>query len=192
MYKRLRDFLEQFSSLSDQDFSRLESLLIIRELKKKEFLTATGEVEDYIYFILEGLIHQYFFKGKEMVTTDIIPEGTMTNSAVSFLSRKPSHYSLQALEPTKLLGLSKNNLELLYREDRKWQKLLRILITYFLIRQEKHMIDNIRLSMRERFLQFNQDYPSLLHRVPQRRLASLLNIKPETFTRLKPLLKNGG
>ena len=46
------------------------------------------------------------------------------------------------------------------------------------------------LRMRERFIQFAINYPELMKRVPQRRLASYLHIKPETFTRLKPLLKN--
>jgi hypothetical protein len=65
-----------------------------------------------------------------------------------------------------------------------------LLVTYYLLRQENEIIDTIRLTMRERFLQFATQHPDLLERVPQRRIASYLNIKAETFSRLKPLLHN--
>lgn len=45
-----------------------------------------------------------------------------------------------------------------------------------------------RLTPRERFLRFVQENPDLLQRVPQKYLASLLQIKPETFSRMKHLL----
>jgi hypothetical protein len=93
------------------------------------------------------------------------------------------------MEPSLLFALSKTNLEALYQSDIKWQRLGRLFFTYYLIRQEKEMLDNIRLPMRERFLEFAKQHPGLMKRVPQHRLASFLNIKPETFTRLKPLLK---
>jgi CRP-like cAMP-binding protein len=192
MYNQFRAFLQQFVSLSEEDFLRLQKLLITRKLEKKEFLTSVGDLEQYIYYLHEGLIHQYFYLGKEMITIDLVPAGTTTNAAVSFLSGKPSHYFLQAMEPCVLVGLAKRDLEYLYHVDRKWQQLGRKLINFYLIRQENNMINNIRMSMRERFLQFAREYPTLMERVPQRRLASYLHIEPETFTRLKPLLKPAG
>jgi hypothetical protein len=40
-------------------------------------------------------------------------------------------------------------------------------------------------SPKERFAQFIKENPDLLARVPQKYLASLLDIKPETFSRFK-------
>ncbi len=188
MFNRLRIFLQQFVFLSDEDFSTFKELIIVKEYKKKHLLISAGEIEQYIYYLDKGLIHQYFYKGKEVVTTDIIPEGTTVNAAVSFFSGKPSHYYLETIEPTRLLALSKEHLYQLYRSDKKWRRMGRLLLSHFLIRQEKNILDNLRYSMRERFIRFAQEYPGLMERVPQRRLASYLNIKPETYTRLKPLL----
>jgi hypothetical protein len=47
----------------------------------------------------------------------------------------------------------------------------------------------MRLNSHERFIHFIKENPDLLQRVPQKYLASYLNIKPETFSRLKHLLK---
>jgi signal-transduction protein with cAMP-binding, CBS, and nucleotidyltransferase domain len=188
MYEQLTNFLGRFVQLTDEEFSHLKKQLVLREFKKKEIITKEGETEQYLYFINKGLIHQYFHKGKEVVTTDLVCAGTITGSVTSFLSRKPSHYFLEALEPTEAWTMSRHSLDVLYNTDVKWQRFGRILITHFLLQQEWHLLDNIRYSIRERFVQFGQQFPDMLKRVPQRRLASYLNMKPETFSRLKPLL----
>jgi CRP-like cAMP-binding protein len=160
-------------------------------LKKKEFLLKQGQKEEYVYFLVEGLLHQYFFKGKEMISTDFFPAGRITGGMVSFLSGEPSYYFLQAIEPCELICLSKSNLARLYQSDKKWQYIGRLILTNYLMRQEKEIMDTIRLTMRERYVQFARNYPELIEKVPHRRIASFLNIKPETFSRLKPLLING-
>ncbi len=191
IYQQLSNFLEQFHPLTDAEFESFQKNLVTRSLKKKEFLLKQGEKEEHIYFLMEGLLHQYFFKGKEMISTDFYPAGSITGGTISFISGEPSHYFIQAIEPCELISLSKTNLDQLYQSDKKWQKLGRLMLTKYLMSQEKEIMDTIRLTMRERYVQFAKTYPGILEKVPQRRIASYLNIKPETFSRLKPLLKNG-
>lgn len=190
MYSRLEAFLNRFLPFTAEEFSRFRGFFSVRKCKAKEILIRPGETEQYLYFVDTGLLHQYFYKGREMVTTDIISEGTVTGAVVSFLSQAPSHYYLETMEPCVLLALSRTNLEMLYEKYPKWQKLGRVLITYFLLRQERYNLDEVRFSVRERFVHFAEEHSALMLRVPQRRLASYLNIKPETFSRLKPLLRN--
>jgi hypothetical protein len=47
----------------------------------------------------------------------------------------------------------------------------------------------MRQDPRMRFLKFYENYPEFIRRVPQKSLASYLNIQPETFSRFKHLLK---
>jgi CRP-like cAMP-binding protein len=188
MYEDLKQFLSQFVPLSKEEFGFMEPKLFTRKLEKREYIIKAGETENFVYFLNEGLIHQFFFKGKEQITTDIIDKGTIINGAVSYLSKKPSHYYLQAMESTTLTGISREDLETLYKSDIKWQRLGRILITYYLIRQERDNVEAIQLPIRERFQQYAIQNPGIVGRVSQRRLASLLNIKPETLSRIKPSL----
>ena len=190
-YQPLRSFLEQFHPISDAEFASLMNMLVPLNLKKKEFLLSHGEMEENVYFLASGLVHQFFYRGKEMISTDFYTPGSITGGVISFLSGKPSYYFLQAIEPCELISLSKSNLEKLYQVDRKWQQLARLLLTNYLIKQENEIMNTIRLTMRERYVQFAKDFPGLLEKVPQRRIASYLNIKPETFSRLKPLLIHG-
>lgn len=195
MFDSLAAFLSQFITLSANELSLLKEQLIFKEYPKKHTLIREGQTEQQLYFVYQGLIHQYFYKGKEQVTTDLVAEGTITGSVVSFLSGKPSHYYLETMEPASLISITRQNLDMLYSMDKKWQRFGRILITHFLLQQEKHILDNIRYSIRERLVHFAADFPALMKRAPQRKLASYLDIKPETFSRLKSVItekqKNG-
>jgi CRP-like cAMP-binding protein len=187
-YESLLLFVNRFMQLSEEEFSQLMGMLLFREFPKKHILINEGEIAQNLYFITRGLIHQYFYAGKEVVTTDVVCEGTITGSVSSFLSGKPSHYYLETMESTSAFIISKQQLNELYKKDIKWQRFGRILITHFLLQQEWHILDNIRFSIRERLLHFAEAYPGLLKRVPQRRLASYLDMKPETFSRIKPYI----
>jgi hypothetical protein len=46
------------------------------------------------------------------------------------------------------------------------------------------------MSSKDRFLKFAREHPDLMATVPQKYLASYLNIQPETFSRYKHLLKS--
>jgi CRP-like cAMP-binding protein len=187
-YKQLYKYLSQFISFSDEEFEFLKQNSAQKSFRKKEFFIRAGDVEQHLYFISSGIIRQYFIQGKHQVTTDLIAEGTITGSVSSFFTGKPSHYFLEAMEPVSVLTISKEKLEALYKSDVKWERFGRILTTHFLLQQEKHILENICSTVRERFFHFIDTNQELLQRIPQKYLASYLNIKPETFSRLKGVL----
>ncbi|HEY5771022.1 MAG TPA: Crp/Fnr family transcriptional regulator, partial [Chitinophagaceae bacterium] len=76
----------------------------------------------------------------------------------------------------------------LFLTDKKWEKFGRRIITAFFLQLEYQILDNIRYSTKERFINFMKHNPELVQRVPQKYLASYLEIQPETFSRLKHLM----
>jgi hypothetical protein len=58
-----------------------------------------------------------------------------------------------------------------------------------MVQKDRWQMEMIKMSPRERFLFFVQRHPNLLQRVPQKHLASFLNIQPETFSRFKHLVR---
>ena len=109
-------------------------------------------------------------------------------SVISFLTGEPSRYKLETIEPFTALSKSKHELESLYSSHKKWEKFGRKLLTSFFLQTEYHNLDNIRYSTKERFVNFMKQNPDLVLRVPQKYLASYLEIQPETFSRLKHLM----
>jgi DNA-binding MurR/RpiR family transcriptional regulator len=69
------------------------------------------------------------------------------------------------------------------------ERLGRLVLTSVMVLKDRWHMNRIRLSPRERFVDFVLKNPDMLQRVPQKYLASYLNIQPETFSRFKHLLK---
>ena len=128
------------------------------------------------------------YRGKQEVITHLIKEGGMMGSVISFLTGEPSRYILETIEPVTAYSLSKKDLEELFSADKKWEKFGRKIITAFFLQVENQILDNIRFSTKERFINFMKQNPELVLRVPQKYLASYLEIQPETFSRLKHLM----
>ena len=183
-------FLHKFVELSEPEFDDLiRPFLEVRHFKKKQVIAPAEEVDDYLNFVTKGLVRKYYKKGKEEINTQISTEGHIIHSQESFHSRTPSEYVVEAIETTTLVSITYENLEKLYAQNHKLERLGRLVITFTMVIKDRWQMNMIKLTPRERFLDFVHKNPELLQRVPQKYLASYLNIQPETFSRFKHLLR---
>jgi CRP-like cAMP-binding protein len=189
--KSLLDFLNKFIPLSLDEYNELIAPCIIkRHFDKKSIITTAGEVENYINFIDSGLVRKYYKKANDEVNTQISNEGHIIHAQESFHSRTPSEFSIETIEPTELSSITYECLEKMYSSSEKMQRLGRLVITATMVLKDKWLSQLVKLSPRERFISFVTKHPELMQRVPQKYLASYLNIKPETFSRFKHLVKD--
>jgi CRP-like cAMP-binding protein len=185
-----RDYLSKFVELTDTEFQQqLMPVIRVRRFGKKELLTKAGEVENNFNFIISGLIRKYYKKGSHEINTQISTEGHLIVSQESFHSRLPSEYFIETIEPSTVVSITHDDLEKVYASSHKMERLARLLITYAMVLKDRWQMQLVKMTPRERFLNFVTRNPGLMQRVPQKFLASYLNIKPETFSRFKHLLK---
>ncbi|MBS1622234.1 MAG: Crp/Fnr family transcriptional regulator [Bacteroidetes bacterium] len=188
------DYLKKFIDLSEKEFNDLLFPVIrVRQFAKKTIVTEAGKVENYFNFILKGLARKYYkrYKGSpEEINTQISMENHIILSQESFHSRLPSEYTIETIEPTTFASIQFDDLEKLYLHSAKMEHLGRLVITYTMVIKDRWQMNHVRMTARERFIDFVTKNPVLLQRVPQKYLASFLNIKPETFSRFKHMVKN--
>jgi len=189
MVKLLREYLSRFIELTEEDLEEIGNIAELRTYDKKVRLVNVGEQEQYFNFIVKGLARKFFCRGEEEIITQLAVEGELISSSVSFLSGDESLYIVETIEPTTFLSFSKTNIENLYEKDRKWQRLGRLIITDLFLQKENWDLERMLYSTQERFVRFVSTHSNLFQRVPQKYLASYLNIQPETFSRLKHLLR---
>jgi CRP-like cAMP-binding protein len=185
----LQKYIDQFIDLPAEELEALINCIEVRSVDKKVRLTDVNETEKYLYFVIKGLARKYFVKGKEEIITQIAKEGELISSSVSYFSGNPSGYVVETIEPTTFYSLHHDKAEQLYSKYPKLERLSRLIITELFLQKEVWELERIRYSTKERFLRFMNENPELFQRVPQKYLASYLNIKPETFSRLKHLLR---
>ena len=185
------NYLNKFVSISDDEFEQnLLPILKVRRFGKREMLIKAGEVENYFNFIIKGLVRKYYKKGHQEINTQISTEGHIIMSQQSFLGRQPSEYFIETIEPSIIVSIKYENLEELYNKSKKMERLGRLVVTYMMAISDSWQMQLIKMTPRERFLNFVMKNPQLMQRVPQKYLASYLNLKPETFSRFKHLLRN--
>ena len=188
--KSFREYLNKFTNLTESEFDQhLLPVCKVRKFGKKEILTREGEVENYFNFIVKGLLRKYYKKGSQEINTQISMEGHIILSQESFHSRTPSEYFIETIEPSSVISIHHDDLEKVYAQSKKMEHLGRLVVTHTMVLKDRWQMQMVKMTPRERFLNFVMKNPELLQRVPQKHLASYLNIKPETFSRFKHLLR---
>lgn len=181
----LEKYIGRFQTLSPEELEVLKQVMEVRSYDKKVRLIEPGETEEHLHLIIKGLLRKYFHKGSQEIITQLAREGELICSSVSFFSGQPSTYIVETIEPSILLSLPKKELEKLYSQYPRIETLARLLITDLFLQKEYWELDRIRYDTKERFVRFVLENTDLFRRVPQKYLASYLNMKPETFSRLK-------
>jgi CRP-like cAMP-binding protein len=175
--------------MSKEEFDLIVPYFEIRKFDKKTKVLRIGETDSYFNIIMKGLARKYLLVNKKEVTIQLSTEGHMIHSEISFNLQKPSDCIIEALEPVTFFSISYANVRMIYERFPKTEKLGRIIITEMFIKKDQRDFKQLNTTTRERFLDYIQNHPDMLQRVPQKYLASYLNIKPETFSRLKHLLR---
>lgn len=183
-------YLQKFTNITEDEFEKcLVPVIKIRRFAKRDFLTTAGEIENYFNFITKGLIRKYYKKNSDEINTQISMEGHIILSQESFHSRTPSEYYVETIEPSVVVSIKHDDLENVFKQSKKMEHLGRLVVTHTMVIKDRWQMQMVKMTPRERFLNFIMKNPELLQRVPQKYLASFLNIKPETFSRFKHLLR---
>jgi CRP-like cAMP-binding protein len=188
-YEQLLVHLQRFSPISRESIEKLIPYLEIRRFEKKKKLVNLGELEDYLNVVIKGLVRKYVpssIRGE--VTLQLAIEGHFIQSEISFHHRVPSDVIVQTIEPTVLVSIRHDRLQEAFEMMPEFEVLGRAVIMDMFIKKDARYFDQLKTPTRERFLEYINTHPEMLQRVPQKVLASYLNIKPETFSRLKHLL----
>lgn len=182
-------YLQGYVPLTKHEFKQLEPYFEIREFEKKVKVIHEGEVERYLNVIAWGLVRKYLPVRNREITVQLASEGHIVHSELSFHYRVPSRAVVETIEPTVFLSVSYDSLEQLYQRFPKVERLGRLMISDLFIKKDNRYFDQLQKTTRERFLDYVKTHPQMLQRVPQKYIASYLNIKPETFSRLKHLMR---
>jgi len=185
----LKNFISNYISLTESEYAYFESFFEIRNFKKKEKLLQEGEVEKYLNFIVSGFARLFFVKEKEEIVLQFSSENEIICGYESFLSGKPSSFFIESIENMDVLSITLENLEKLFEFSPKIERLGRLFATQEFLKKAAFDYQRVRVTTQERFIEFVRDNRNLLQRAPQKYIASYLDMKPETFSRMKHFTK---
>jgi CRP-like cAMP-binding protein len=188
-YEQLLAYLQRFMPINREAFEQLIPYFEIRRFDKRKILVNQGEIDDYLNIVIRGLVRKYIYSDKGPVTLQLATEGHFIQSEISYYHREPSQVIIETIEPTIMVSLQYDRMQEALNKIPGAEPLGRAIIMQMFIKKDARYFDELKKTTRERFLEYINNHPHMLQRVPQKILASYLNIKPETFSRLKHLLQ---
>jgi CRP-like cAMP-binding protein len=139
-----------------------------------------GQLANKAYLVKKGLFRRYYYTDAGEVTQQFYAENDIILSAKSFYLDKPSKYVVEALENAKVYVLELNEFVL----EEEIEPLKHIFCKYILQNESLELIHATK-EPAIKYELFLKAYPSLGNRVPQKHIASLLQIHPSTLSKVR-------
>ena len=183
--ENLREYLEQYFSVSNEDWEYIKPKVALIDCAKNNVLTAQGVVEDKVYFILDGILRLYYEREHRDVTLNFGFPNSFISSYSSFLTSKPSEFKLQASTKAKLISVKKEDLEKIYTETICGNALGRLFSEQQFLYHSQRETDFMTLSPTERYLNLFKNQPLLIKEIPLKYLASYIGVTPQALSRIR-------
>ena len=182
----LRKFTSSLFSLKEIEMERFLEVWQPFSCKRKTILTAAGETERYLYFVLEGVQRAFFVGNHERQEATIVFTYAPSFSGVadSFLTQTASKYFLEALTSSRFLRITFHQLNDLMNEFPSVQRMVLQLSSFALKGILERQIELQCFSAEEKFKTLLTRSPHVLQIIPHKYLASYLGIDPTTFSKL--------
>ncbi len=183
---QLQQFILGKVYLSEEECAEVLSFYKPMELSRHQILLSEGEPSRKMYFVVKGCLRVFFIKedGSE-VTRRIVFENAFSTTLVGFITGKPSLEYTQALEPTSLLYITQEDFYGLLARIPKWEKFYRQYLEVAYVINTNRLMSFITQDALQRYQLLLEEEPEIVQRLPNKIVASYLNVSPETLSRLK-------
>jgi CRP-like cAMP-binding protein len=179
-------FLKNFLSFSEPELQQIVSCFKPRSVKKNQLLVQAGNVSREFYYVHTGGIRTFYIdkKGSEK-TRYVMLDNEIGTTLYSFMSQKPSLEYIEALEDTELLVIGHQDFYRLVNELESWKNFYQKILEKAYSFQNKKIETLVTLTAKQRYEQLLAENPAFVQRLSNKVLASYLDMREETLSRLK-------
>lgn len=179
-----RHFIENYTTVSDQDWMTISACFKQQTLEKDEILLEEGKICRHLYFIESGLLRYFIYKDGNDITKFFTEAPYCFTSQVSFTAEKPATENIQAIEKSVVLQTTlKQANDLL--ELKSWNTFIRKLIQEVQYYTEEILQEIQTETAENRYLKMLEKQPQLVQRIPLKHLASYFGIAPQSLSRIR-------
>lgn len=185
-----RRFVHQTYVLDDETWNAFVASWTYFEAKRKTILTTSGEIEKYVYFVLEGVQRAYYVGENDREATIVFTyTPSFSGVADSALTGLPSKYYFETLTSSSFLRIRTDLLHDLMDRHKPIQQLIFRLASLSLYGVLARQAEIQSFSSEEKFRTLLKRSPHLLQLIPHKYIASYLGIDATNFSKLMGSVK---
>lgn len=191
MLQPLISHFESYIPLNESEKQTLEGRVTQRQIRRRQAILQEGFPCKHYSFVVEGCLRMFGVdqKGTEhniqFAAENDRPAARWIADIGSFHSGKPSQLFIEAIEPSTVLQIEKQDLYFLYINIPKLDRIFKVIIEDKFVELQNRVLQNISSTAQERYLAFLDQYPNLALRLPNTQIASYLGITPEFLSKIR-------
>ena len=185
IFSGLREQVSKLVPLTDEEWVLFRANWELKTLEKGEIATQIGDIENYFYYVHEGVIRGYAIKEGEDVSIGFSYKGDYSGAYDSLLSRTPSEWCMQAVTESCTLRIHHDRLHDLFDQHKSFERWGRLFNAHMLMLMSRRQVESRSFSAEERYDRLMSQSPHLFQLVPQKHIASYLGMTAETLSRLR-------
>lgn len=176
--------------LPQNEIEILSKLIHTKTINKKDFLYKKGESKISSAYILKGCLRVYIEDSKNIEYNRFFGfEDSWIGEYHQILNNLPSKTSVQAVEKTEIIEISKDAFQILLKDCPVFsQANLKLSLSRYAKLLEREELKKT-LTIEELYADLQKNLPQIIERVPLYHIASYLGVKPESLSRVKKKLK---
>ncbi|MGI8638188.1 MAG: Crp/Fnr family transcriptional regulator [Segetibacter sp.] len=165
---------------------RICSYLAALYSEAKNNLTAAGETEKYLYFVIDGVQRAFYLKENADKDATLVFSYTGSFSGVldSFLLQQPSRYFLETLTASEFIRTTFNQVNELMKRHHNIETFVRKSLAFTIAGVLERQIELQSFTAEEKFRVLLKRSPHVLQMIPHKYLASYLGLDATTFSKL--------
>lgn len=176
---------DNYSFLTDECKSDLMKSSALVSLDKSSIIVKEGAYSAIMYFIVSGCLRASYTKDGKDITDWFAFEGDFVSSINSFFQDCPSKHTIELLEPTILLEISRETIFTLSDKYHCFERLGRIAVTKTMLQLQERIVSIQFETAQQKYENLINLKPDILQRVPLTHIASYLGITLETLSRIR-------
>jgi CRP-like cAMP-binding protein len=179
-------YIKRTVEITDEELSQVLSFFKAQTVQKNELLLSEGQTSQRTFFVLKGCLRIYFKDEEGQDSTRYIAfENMFATALVSFITGQPSLEYIQAVEASELLYITHEDFNQLKKNIPAWEKFYCAYLEKAYVNTANRLLSFTTLDATERYKQLLNKNQTVVMRLPNKIVASYLNISQETLSRLK-------
>lgn len=165
--------------------ARIQQDFHLVKYKKGDLVLEEKSRANYLYFIQNGTLHNYYHYNGKQITSWFYLENQFVTSWHSFYGQKSSFESIECLEDCTLYQISYRDYQKIITDFPAFGNFARTLAEHILVTID-HISKNWSfLTAKEKYQIFQEYFPKLELKVKLGLISSFLGISQETLSRIR-------
>jgi CRP-like cAMP-binding protein len=181
----LKHTIDAVYTLPHHDWEKFASYWRQVAFTKKQTITAPGNIEQYLYFVTEGVQRVFSLDEADREATVVFTYAPSFGGVIdSLLLQQPSRYYYEAISSSVLLAISYDHLYKLMKERSAINEFVSKALTISLGGLLERLVELQSFTSEEKFRKLMHRSPHILQLVPQKYLANYIGIDATNFSKL--------